>query len=217
MRPQDFLIGIRDFFAILIPGATFLLLRPFAFIPESSAMKEPMTIFGLTIAAYLIGSVASAIGSLLDFVVDPLLNSRCFRSRIGRKLLRRERLANRLRCAVLRQCNPPIAPGRHPETVKEFWWNHLRLNCPAAISELDRIEAIQKLFRSLVTVFAGAAIVFAWPGGLQPPDPAIGAAHLTVAAAGAAGLYASGRYSFLSSLYRLAAAYCVARCEGPGR
>jgi hypothetical protein len=92
------------------------------------------------------------------------------------KLRQTEELAAELACKI----NPLASdPQRElPWTPRSFWWNYLRLNCPVAIAELDRIEGLQKQFRSLVVV-AGAAAFFAlealvqWhiiKGSLDKPD-----------------------------------------------
>jgi len=207
MKPQEFLIGIRDFFAVIIPGATLLFLLPITPVAKQLPKLDGLALFGAGIAAYLVGSVASGIGSLLDLAVDPALESEGFRKHLGRKLKARESLARSLRDETLRMADYP-APDDHPESVKSFWWSYLRLNCPAAIAELDRIEATSKLFRSLVAVFLACAVLyFIWPRlGCRLH---IGPGGLVLAAATSFLFYASGRFVFLNAVYRLGAAYAL--------
>jgi hypothetical protein len=211
-KPQDFLIGVRDFFAVLVPGATFLFLLPQPVRAAAGIDGGGTQLVAFAIAAYLAGSVASAIGSALDFIVDPCIDEN--RSFGSKKLRARRDLAGDLRAEFIRACPCDIAADKHPETIKSFWWNHLRLHSPPAMVELDRIEATQKLFRSLVAVFSVLALLAAFGSmvlpaslsGSQFPLPAAAAVSVAVLSAG---FYASGRIYFLASVYRFAGAYCI--------
>jgi len=219
-KPQDFFLGVRDFFAVLVPGATFLLLLPEKSLAVAGFGRSGLALLGVVIAAYLVGSVASAAGAALDHVVDPLLASRRFRDRFGATLRRRQDLAERLQAELLGQCGDPLAGAEGRETVKDFWWTYLRLNSAEAMTELDRIEGTQKLFRSLVAVFLALALI-AFPPTAAWMHPSLAAGHrfatghyLAFAAVSAV-LYAAARSSFLHALYRLAAACCIRRDPPP--
>lgn len=218
LKPQDFLISARDFFAVIVPGAIFLLLLPDRALAQMQIGTSGAELLAFAIAAYLAGSVFSALGSGLDLVVDPLLQCRKFRAfGLFPKLRRREALADKLRRQLIAECPCPISLKEHPESVKAFWWNHLRLNCPAAMVELDRIEATQKLFRSLAPVF-GLLAVLAVPSVKESMGASFSAGvqldpGLSVLAAGiAAAFYIGGRMFFLSAVYRLGAAFCLRDC-----
>jgi hypothetical protein len=207
MKAQDFLLGLRDFFAVLVPGAVFLLLvGPVNFLdPEAQKSGgSGQWIFAFAIGAYLVGSVMSAIGSWLDLIVDPVLEGRRLPGFLRREIVGRKRLAGRLRDRALKSCEV-LGVARHRESLRSFWWDQLRLNCPPAAAQLERMEATQKLFRSLIPVLlltpAGRALLG------NPADT-----HLKWLIGGtvvAFILYVAGRYLFLLSVYRLGIAACV--------
>jgi len=214
LKPQDFLIGVRDFFAIIVPGATFLLLLRDRTASDLGLGTAGPQLLGFAIAAYLAGSLFSAIGSGLDLIVDPVIENERFRAIRSRKLRERRELADELRKELIKEYPCPVAAEAHPESVKSFWLSHLRLNCPAAMVELDQIEARQKLFRSLVAVFAVLGLLWV---------PGLGATlHSSLASGGAltprdcalfacisAAFYVGGRLFYVNSVYRLGAAYCL--------
>lgn len=214
MKPQEFLIGIRDFFAVVVPGTIFLFLLP-THIVESAQTFKGVALFGVAIAAYLIGSVASAMGSLLDLPVDSVLESSRFRRRLGKKLAQREALATEMRRNLLQQAGLPVPENQYPESIKAFWWSHLRLNCPSAMAELDRIEATSKLFRSLVAVFVVWGGISRFTGMERNNFLELDTSVLAVAAACSAVLYAGNRFVFLGAVYRLGASYLLSTSPAP--
>jgi len=165
MKPQDIFISARDFFAILVPGALLILLLPtarpdwdvLAALKAALGGDNTLVLFGWFVVAYAIGTALTGVASRMDRYVDPRIARRVRESRAtphdGRadritKLGRAELLAHELELTVL----PGIAHfalDQRPWSTRAFWWNYLRLNCPAAIAELDRIEAQQKQFRSM--------------------------------------------------------------------
>ena len=206
MKPQDFLIGLREFFAVVVPGAAFLFCMPSGTLGDLAPGDPTLKLFAAAVAAYLVGSIASAVGSLLDWPVDKALESRWLACR-WKKLDQREKLAKTLRGRLLEPLTKQ-EQAQYDESVKAFWWNHLRLRCPEAIAELDRIEAAQKLFRSLVPAFMVLIVWYLLRCQLGP------AAGFGAAAAAALTLYVAGRAEFLSTVYRYGAAYFLARHEG---
>lgn len=210
MKPQDFLVGIRDFFSVVVPGAIFLLCIPSALLPKGP-QDATLSLFAAAIAAYLIGALASVVGSLLDKPVDPALESDFVKHR-WKRLGDRAALASEMQDRVLERL-APAERAKYKESLKSFWWGHLRLRCPEAIAELDRIEAVQKLCRSLVPLFAvlagwSAAAGARWSGAPLSPGQFAAAAGLALI------LYIGGRAEFLASVYRYGAAYVIAREEG---
>lgn len=207
MRPQDLLLGARDFFAVLIPGAVLLLIIP---LPLDQSKLEGLSLFAFAVAAYLAGSLASAVGGIADYLIDPILKSARYRRSIfGRKLACREKAAEQLR-DILLESHAGRTPVLESYSVKSFWWDRLRLGCPPALLELDRIEARQKLFRSLMAIFLFLMAWSWWPASPgQPPRVTSPLSPLAWAFLSliSALLYASGRAQFLQALYRLAAGY----------
>lgn len=177
MKPQDLFLGVRDFLSLLVPGIVFLILFPASVL---SFLSTPIRINGgdpdatllvlvFLAAALTIGSVLAGLAGLLDRHVDDYVSyvrrrqaeaggAWCPRALAEQivKLGEIENMAASLACRI----NPLAAPsGRDlPWTPRAFWWNFMRLNCPVATAELDRIEGLQKQFRSLVVVAAAAAL-----------------------------------------------------------
>lgn len=218
MKASDFAIGLKDFFAILIPGSVLLLLLGLAFLTPRNIGPVGAGLFGFTVASYLIGSVAAAVGSLLDWPVDDFFESHWLglfdrRRSAKHSLAKRIEVAEALRAKLLR-ADPEDQRLLGEEKLKSFWWDVLRLNSPAAIAELDRLEANQKLFRSLVGTFVLLILlVTAARCSVIPVDVShLNRWWLAVAALGSFFFYAAGRFRFLHTLYRLAAAHSV-RCS----
>jgi hypothetical protein len=223
MKPQEFFIGLRDFFSVVVPGVVFLCLQPFEAtrLLQSGDVERTLV---LVIAAYLLGSIAAALGAGLDWAVDPLIEHPSRKQWFGGRLEDRREAAEALRLELLEGCSAPLRSAADIEQTKGFWWDHLRLNSDVAIAELDRLEASQKLFRSLVATFALLAVAYAIPfGGSEPKAQEAGSeanwrdlAHwiFGIASLLSAILYAGRRYLFLTTLYRLAGAYRLKGCAG---
>ncbi|GAA0747372.1 hypothetical protein CA233_18840 [Sphingomonas sp. ABOLD] len=174
MKPQDLFLGVRDFLSLLVPGVVFLILCPAPILP---ALSKPLRIGSgnpdatllvlvFLAAALTIGSILAGLAGLLDRPVDKYVGRRLNQqsSRWCPKSLAEqiEKLGEvqQMAAALARHINPIAGPsGRElPWTPRSFWWNYLRLNCPVATAELDRIEGLQKQFRSLIVVAAAAAL-----------------------------------------------------------
>ena len=212
MKPQDFFIGIRDFFAIWIPGAVFLSLLS---SPTFGAVKLEAggsNILAFAIAAYVLGSVVSVIGALLDYPADLIMRSGWFRDSIGAQLHEREILAAELRQQIIAGSSYPFSEPL-PMSTRMFWWDHLRLECPIAIAELDRIEAAQKLFRSLTPTFGGL-LFSVLLHILKPDDVVINGTSLAIGMLVSFMLYFGGRWAFRAAVFRLAIAYFVKEFRG---
>jgi hypothetical protein len=221
MKPQDFLIGIRDFFAILVPGAVVVMLMP-GVIGLAQSATESFRFVALAIAAFLVGSIADRLGALLDYAVDPIIKSKWVRG-ITKRTNAREAEAEGCRDQLLAMCEPALPLDRQePVSCRAFWWNHLRLTCPVGIQELDRIEGAQKLFRSLAAAFLFLGIYYGF-GGAQPdwfPAGAIDAPWLMLLCAAISTiLFGAGRFAFRATVFRLAVAYCIQQrsSQGVGR
>jgi len=189
MKPQDFFISARDFFAIIVPGALLLLLAPTADpalniysalrdgIPESATI----VLLGSLVCTYAVGTVIAGVGAKADIVADNLT------ARIMRVYDRKDevhalfhfffRKIDKLRQdeALARSLELTIVPAmdkletrRRPWSTRGFWWNYLRLNCPEAIGELDRVEGVQKQFRGLAVGAGVMSLLYSRNSGLSP-------------------------------------------------
>lgn len=83
MKAQDFLFGVRDFFTVLVPGATlaFVLIAFGGFSVEQGTlleitsrtferMPDSMQVFGFGVLSYALGQAVSAVSGLLDLPID---------------------------------------------------------------------------------------------------------------------------------------------------
>lgn len=209
MKPSDFLIGIRDLFMFLVPGAVFLLLvdpQQELFVDLENRVGG-LGLFVFAVIAYGLGSFASAVGALLDPVAD-------FIMRDAHRQYRR--LAEAFEEAIIREATGQQAIAERPWSAKGFWWEQIRLHCPVGIAELDRLESIQKLFRALTVVFLVHAILILFLGDQLPQaDWQEGAVRIRrleinlVAAFATFMLYVHNRRKFAYTIYRLTFALSI--------
>ncbi|HYI47630.1 MAG TPA: hypothetical protein VEX35_04115 [Allosphingosinicella sp.] len=214
MKPQDFTIGIRDFFAILVPGAIVLFILPRPDPQLFGPSLEALDVIALAIVAYLIGSVADKLGAILDLPPDHFLRSKHLPF-FSKRLAARKMEAEECQRQLLKDCVPPVPSHEPTNSTRVFWWDQLRLDCPAAIQELDRIEAAQKLFRSLT---AASFVLAVYEKSVSAPEWRLfegaldhAAWWLLLAGLISAALYVAGRFAFFAAVCRLAVAYTVHR------
>lgn len=178
MKPQDFFITARDFFAVIVPGALLVLLVG-AITPELNIWVQVRDVLGedastlnLTICfvcTYAVGTVLGGLGSRLDWFSDKITKM-MMNSVGGRDTVRFGfRKMDKLRQTEIlaQELEMELAPGMRalhvdsrPWSTRAFWWNYLRLNCPEAMIELDRVEGQQKQFRSMTIGGAVMAVVY---------------------------------------------------------
>jgi hypothetical protein len=181
MKPGDLALGIRDLFAVLVPGALLLLLVPSDYTarlfghPIEASETLPGGILFLT-AAYALGALIGAAAGLLD-----PLSERIYRPAVSlwptrRSAAREEReqfenvrsTAKDLERRILKSTG--VNPGNSLLwNDKAFWRNYLRVSSAPAVAELDRVEGQQKLFRalSLVFILVGAVTIPSARGGFS--------------------------------------------------
>lgn len=161
MKPGDFFLGVLDFFAVLIPGslATWLVTR---YIPAST-LNAALMLPGETgstpywlvapaayaVSSYVLGHFVFMTGSKLDSSYDR------WRRRVHSfERDRTFRAANDLRKTVT-----PKMVGGELSTLK--WARaYIQVKSAGARVEIDRLEAEQKFFRSLVVIAALFAVHF---------------------------------------------------------
>jgi hypothetical protein len=152
-KAGDFFVGVVDFFAILLPGALL------SFLAQESAQKHVFghilgTIQGATegwaafiFSSYLLGQFASLLGAtFMDWIYD------------------RTYLAHKRRNGDPGYNKAKELQGDHSAIAGTLKWAtaYVRLQNSDAATELDRLEATSKFFRSLVIVLVIYAIVFLW-------------------------------------------------------
>jgi len=145
-KPNDFFVGVIEFFAVLLPGAIavahLLFLLPdntlHGIIEMPTGDVAQWTAFIL--AAYLMGNFAFLLGAFLDPLYD----------RIRLRMLTPERdtafpNADELRRMIL---------GKHRDSMNTFQWCKavLQLKSDEGLRAVNRFEADSKFFRSVIVV-----------------------------------------------------------------
>lgn len=177
LEPQKFFIGLFDFFSVWLPGAllTYCLIVLPGVVHPSEMVASDWVVF--LVASYLVGHFVFLIGSLLDTPVYDRLRRATPRHQIDR-LAKGRRLswrpvrffagrvfakfdgalaqAERLRDEELE------AVGAGP-VINAFQWCKVRLSLdnPAALAEIERLEADSKFFRSFCVILGVLAL---WAG-----------------------------------------------------
>jgi mannose-6-phosphate isomerase-like protein (cupin superfamily) len=176
-KPSDFFIGVIDFFSVILPGAllTFFLkgllyTRMFGegkIFPELH--NEVQKAIAFLLATYVIGNLIFLAGSLLldNFVYDKFLRNIFFKKNFDLAYLvateiREQHLSSATTIEQL------IAAGKlndqdarevrakdKREVINTFKWgqDYLSVKFPQSVTEIEKLKADSKFFRSLVVVF----------------------------------------------------------------
>jgi hypothetical protein len=162
MKPSDFQLGLIDFFAVLLPGTAAMWLLLYYLPPASACIMDPGLLSGRCDASkieptvrwaaflsgsYLLGHFVFLASARLDDTYDrwrkiakPKESDRCYEQ-----------------ASRLSSCLNPNLVGPNFSVLK--WAQvYLQVVSPASRVEVDRLEASQKLFRSLVVVAVATAI-----------------------------------------------------------
>jgi len=165
-KPEDFFVGVIDFFAVLLPGALFSFViadfaRHYLFggaLPDFHGEVQGWVVFAFS--SYLLGHFIFLAGSY----IDPLYN--WFRERFVPK----EKDLTYLRAkAIKEKC---LADNPHEMVMNTFQWakSVIQLRSPGALVEVRRHEADSKFFRSLIVVLLLTLIILsakgAWLGSI---------------------------------------------------
>ena len=181
-KPSDFFLGVTEFFALLLPGASVLyLLRPIVLTCTLRPWLPDTTTQGwavFLVLAYIAGHLLHAMGSWL---IDDYIYGKWYLPRwrsphslaakwIGEAdpssprdssgLLKNTKTAATLLARVY------VTNRVDPRGTNYYDWclSDLRLNNPDGAAEVDRLQADSKFFRSMVFVFLLAALL-----GLRDP------------------------------------------------
>jgi hypothetical protein len=140
-KPNDFFVGVIDFFGILVPGAVLLYLRGEYLLgllgkdmPPASETIAYWVLFG--IGSYLLGQILLGAGVPLNRLAD------CFWPERGDQFYSEVRKRIDL---------PKAIENRANGFYRAF--SFVRLNSASALVEIERQAAEYKLFRSLTLVF----------------------------------------------------------------
>lgn len=154
-KPEDFFVGVVDFFAVLLPGAllSFKLVdfaRAHVFgktLPSLQGEAQGWVAFAF--ASYLLGHFIFLAGSYLDPLYD----------RLRRRFVPKEKDRTYLRAREIKERvlgETPSAP-----VMNTFQWAkaNAQLRYPGALLVVRRHEADSKFFRSLIIVLVIAVPV----------------------------------------------------------
>jgi hypothetical protein len=160
MKPGDFMLGVLDFFAIMLPGslATWLvlqyipapaLLKALSFGAQPSTPERYVLIAAFLLSSFMLGHFAFMAGAELDPAYD--------RWRRRAKPFSGDRAY--LAARKLQQARNQDLVGGDFTTLK--WARaYIQIKSAAARVEIDRLEADQKFFRSLVVISSAFALHF---------------------------------------------------------
>jgi uncharacterized protein (DUF983 family) len=186
LKPETLFVGVIDFFSVLLPGAVvaYLVKGPAEQTLFGSVFpKYPNEAAGWAVfvfGSYILGHFIFLAGSKLDETYDWLRKTEEIGPAAGflRRTLAKSLFSNSANLAVSEvrklkeECLPDV--GNKP-LVNAFQWAKARLTieCPAALSEIHRLEADSKFFRSLVVVLVVVAILVVVKARPAQPDWAV--------------------------------------------
>jgi hypothetical protein len=174
MKPGDFLLGVLDFFAIVLPGAMATWLAA-QYVPASVvrgaiafAAPEPsewQVVTAFLLSSYTLGHFVFMAGSGLDRSYDR------WRSRVKPKS---HDVAYAAAARLQKKLNEELTGGEL--TTLKWARTYIQVKAPHARVEIDRLEADHKFFRSVVVIGTLFAAHFLLRQGA--PVPALAAAGL---------------------------------------
>jgi ADP-ribose pyrophosphatase YjhB (NUDIX family) len=190
--PQNWFIGLMDFFSILLPGAllTYLLMDqvgPVLLTERYGKLAGSEGWAAFIFASYLFGHLVFLLGSWLDEFYD-WARGYTLNKQIRRLALRNKLLPWPLRLGVWavfrRESNHAVrraeqvkkrllSPLQADQAVNTFQWCKVWLNVESqpCLQAVQRLEADSKFFRSFVVVLAVVLITWPW----HHPDSPLGA------------------------------------------
>lgn len=160
-KPGDFLLGVLDFFAILLPGAiaTWLVAEYLGndaeslIAPGPSDDADPVVLWVVfLLASYTLGHFAFMIGARLDPLYD--------RWRKGAHPVEKDPTfqdAKELREQIM----APHEKGEPEFSLLKWAQSYILIHSPQSRVEIDRLMADSKFFRSLVPLSVPLALHFA--------------------------------------------------------
>jgi 8-oxo-dGTP pyrophosphatase MutT (NUDIX family) len=188
VKPQEFFIGLMDFFSILLPGAllTYLLMGdvgPVVLGDRYNELAGAQAWAAFVFASYLLGHLVFLLGSWLDEFYDwarrYTLNAQItLLARRGRLLPWRARALIWLvfkgernlaveRAAKIKQQS--LGSLQAKDAINAFQWCKVLLNAesPTSLAVVQRFEADSKFFRCFAVVLL--LLLAAWPWQHQWP------------------------------------------------
>lgn len=203
VKPGDFYVGVVDFFAILLPGAAVLyvllpLLSPAIpppWLPTSPAEEWGLFLGGAYVTGHFLHAFSGAtLDPLYDHIYLPLFHPSHVAASQGTTRSNREELqaegdlqeGDLLEGKRHRESSAPTLRGRvllraeadaSGTSLYDWCLSAIRIRHPSGSSEIDRIQADSKFFRSMTLVFLTAVVV--------------GTSQMNAGVAGSAGMLAA--------------------------
>ncbi len=148
-KPVDFFVGAVDIFAVLMPGAVFTAVSASLLtddllgiaVPTATNTVEFWVAFG--VGSYLFGHLLFAAGSILDSVIYAPVRKKLIPPRSDLAY----NAADRIKTNELGEHNAAMNTYQYCRSI-------LDLNDPSAASQIRRLEADSKFFRSMAVIFA---------------------------------------------------------------
>ena len=182
-KPGDFLIGVVDFFAILLPGAVAAFVGMGAAQNYVSAHEDVFGAFKLdnlwadargwvlfAVASYLLGQFIYMLGSSIDVLYDLVrrffkadwLNNDRIKGWAVVKWLRSGWVQNERLYTRVRKIKEEDVGDREEAAVSPLQWAkaNVQIHRPEAAAEISRLEADQKFFRGLMVVLLLVCVLF---------------------------------------------------------
>jgi hypothetical protein len=185
-KPQDFFIGVTDFFSVLLPGAllTYVLLGilqddifgPEKLLDASENVVSQWIVF--LVISYIVGNIVFMVASFLDLTYDSFLRRRFFQSEhdlpyktarsIHWKHIDTDQTLKQLLAdgVIENEEFKRIRSSPRREIFNTYKWSQhfLLFTNPDALDDVQRIEADSKFFRSLVIAFLIISGLLLWEG-----------------------------------------------------
>jgi hypothetical protein len=188
-KPSDFFVGVIDFFAVLLPGASLVYLLQPLIVTSTVTPWLPATptqgwmVF--LVLAYIAGHLLHAIGSwLLDDYIYGMFYVPRWRPPHSRaaKLIRQADAAGLRKdteASATLLARVYLTTNVNPQGTNYYDWclSDVRVNSPPGAVEVDRLQADSKFFRSMAFVFLVGTLVSLREAQVWV---AVGAAALTI-------------------------------------
>lgn len=182
-KPGDFLIGVFDFFAILLPGAVAAFFGigvareyvskhqdVFGALPADLTWADTRAWVIFAVASYLLGQFVYMLGSSIDAFYDlarrffkaDWLSSEGFKEKAVVKRLRDGWVRNERLYRRAREIKEKDVGDGGEEIVSAFQWAkaNVQIHHPEAAADIHRLEADQKFFRGLMVVLLFVGLLF---------------------------------------------------------
>lgn len=151
-KPQNFFIGIIDFFAIILPGGVGSLILYYQLntkISHTLFTSESHYLIAFLFSSYFLGHIIFMLSSYLDIIADKLILSTKIPS-------------NELAYRKAKEIKYSFLPEVSELELNTYKWSTslLTTHFPEAMIEIDRVISDSKFFRSFILIIPCIVVVF---------------------------------------------------------